>query len=509
MAAALGCALSQASEPTAVDAEPDLARRVALTTAALTIGRVVALLAGIATVSVASRYLGLHDFGALSVGMAYSSLFAVLTDLGLSTVATREISREPEREPHVIATVLGVGLVMAIAAAALGVGLMLAIYGGSHEARTREAILILLSQVLVTPVTGATRAFFTARQRGYLIAWGDITLAAGMALFTAIAAAANLGFRAVVIAIAGGYITQALVMGALALRAGAKPGLRRRGGSHLVRLALPLAGTLLLNYLYFRLDVLLLSWLKTDVDVARYSLAYRVLEGLMVLPSYVMLALFPAIARAEFDRPRLAITVGTALSALEAAALPLAALMAMFSPEIVILLGGHKYAPAAPALAILAVALAISYVAGVFGSALMALGRQRTLFWLALAPLGVNLVMNLLLIPPLGASGAAIAVGLSEAVGLAVVGGYYIRVAGAPIQPRHLRILTAGVVLGLLAAVKFGLGLHRDPLLVTLVGGSVGVVLYAGAVLGLGALPSAITDQIPLPTRLRHSLPRG
>jgi O-antigen/teichoic acid export membrane protein len=501
--------LSSAPEPTAIDAGPGLARRVALTTAALTIGRVIALLAGIAAVSVASRYLGLREFGALSVGMAYSSLFAVLTDLGLSTVATREISRDPEQESHVIATVLGVGLVMAIGAAALGVGLMLAIYGGSHEGRTREAILILLSQVLVTPVTGATRAFFTARQRGYLIAWGDITLAVGMAAFTAVAAAANLGYSAVVIAVAGGYIAQALVMGSLALWAGAKPGLRRRGSSRLVRMALPLAGTLLLNYLYFRLDVLLLSWLKTDVAVARYSLAYRVLEGLMVLPSYVMLALFPAIARAELDRPRLAATVGTALSALEAAALPLAALMAMFSPEIVVLLGGHKYAAAAPSLAILAVALAVSYVAGVFGSALLALGRQQTLFWLALAPLGVNLLMNLLLIPPLGANGAAIAVGLSELVGLAVVGKYYVRVAGPPAQPRHLRILTAGLVLGLLAALKFGLGLHRDPLLITLVGGSLGAVLYAGAVLGLGAIPSSITDQIPLPSRLRQILPRG
>ena len=35
------------------------------------------------TVSLASRYLGVRQFGALSAAMAYASLFAVLTDLGL------------------------------------------------------------------------------------------------------------------------------------------------------------------------------------------------------------------------------------------------------------------------------------------------------------------------------------------------------------------------------------------------------------------------------------------
>ena len=244
-----------------------------------------------------------------------------------------------------------------------------------------------------------------------------MTLSVGMAVFTAIAAVAHLGFRAVAIAIAGGYVVQAVVMAAIALRAGARVRPARQGSLRLIGLALPLGGTLLLNYLYFRLDVLLLSWMKSDVAVAQYGLAYRVLEGLMVLPSYVMLALFPTIARSENDRPRLAATIGTALAGLEPAALGMAGLVAIFSREIVVILGGQKYAAAAPALAILAVALAISYLSGVYGNALMALGRQRTLLWLSLGPLAANLVVNLALIPPLGVNGAAVALVVSEVIG--------------------------------------------------------------------------------------------
>jgi O-antigen/teichoic acid export membrane protein len=249
--------------------------------------------------------------------------------------------------------------------------------------------------------------------------------------------------------------------------------------------------------------------LTTDADVARYGLAYRVIEGLMVLPGYVMLALFPMIARNEDDHGRLAAFIGTALAGLEAIALPVAAMVAIFSPQLMVLLGGPKYAAAAPVLAILAVALGLSYVAGVFGNALMALGRQRTLFWLGIGPLAVNLVANLALIPPLGTNGAAIAVVASEVVGLLLVRGFYVRVAGPPVPPPHLKILLAGSGLAVLAAVKFALPLSGRPLLTLVVGGLLGTLVYSALLLRLGALPEPIMDRLPLPTWLVRTFPRA
>jgi O-antigen/teichoic acid export membrane protein len=215
-----------------------------------------------------------------------------------------------------------------------------------------------------------------------------------------------------------------------------------------------------------------------------------------------MLALFPIIARSEDDPGRLRRTVGTALGGLEAVALPVAALVAIFSPEIVVLLGGHKYAPAAPVLAVLSIALGLSYVNGVYGNALIALGRQRRLFWLASATMVVNLVVNLALIPPLGPLGAAIAVGISEIVGIALVERYYVHVAGPPVRPPHMRILMAGTSLAVLAAVKFALPLGARPLLVVAVGGPLGAIVYGALLFRLGALPRPIADRLPLPTWL-------
>ena len=498
---------AETQTPAPAEASDGLARNVLLTTTTLVAARVVALAAGVVALSLASRYLPVGSFGALSAGMAYASLFAVMTDLGLSTVATREISRSPEHERRVLGNVLGMGMVLAVLAVALGLLAMNLVYPGAGNAATRLAIEILLVQVFAAPITGAARAFFIARQRGYLIACGDVALAAGMAVFTAAAVAGDLGYRAVVIAIAGGYVAQALTMAAIALAAGVRVRYHHRTAISLMKVALPLGGVLLLNYLYFRLDVLLLSWMKSDVDVARYGLAYRVIEGLMVLPSYLMLALFPSIARSEGDSGRLAAVVGAAVAGLEATALLVTALVSILSPELVVVLGGSKYAAAAPVLAILSAALGLSYIAGAYGNALIALGHQRRLFWLGVGPLAVNLLVNLVLIPPFGPTGAATAVVISELLGLLLARGFYVRVAGRPSRTPHVPILAAGLGLGVLAAIKFALPLGGQPVLTIVLGGILGAVVYAALLLRLGGLPSSVTDQLPLPNWLRRIRP--
>ncbi len=93
-----------------------LARKVALTTASLVAGRAVAVLAGVVTVGLASRYLGLEGFGALTLAMSIVAFVALMTDLGLSTMAAREIAREPEREREILGNVLALGLAAAVIA---------------------------------------------------------------------------------------------------------------------------------------------------------------------------------------------------------------------------------------------------------------------------------------------------------------------------------------------------------------------------------------------------------
>jgi O-antigen/teichoic acid export membrane protein len=476
-----------------------LARNVAVTTGALVVSRTVTIVAGIVTVGFASRYLGLNQFGAMTAAMAYASLFAVITDLGISTVATREIARNPQREREILGSAVRVGLAGAVVFAAAGLLIAQVVYPGHNDHDTRWAIAILLIQLACSPFTSAARAHFVAGQRGYLIAFGDVALAVGMACLTAVAVAADLGFHAVVAAVAGGYVAQGIVMTAVAARTGGiSLGGNRAVATMLLRLGLPLAGTLIINYLYFRLDVLLLSWLKSDRDVAIYGVAYRVVEGLMVLPAYLMLALFPEIARLQEQRERLDAIIAAAMRTMETLALPLTLLTIVFSREIVEVVGGGKYHEGAAVLAILMAGVGVSYLNGVYGNALPALGRQGRLFRWSLPVIGLNLVLNLALIPPLGVRGAAIAVVASEVLGFYVVRRLYMEV-GRPARIGDPSLIAAAAVMLAVVAPKFLIGHHGavPSFAIAAAGGGLGLIAYVIALVGFRAVPEAIAVHLP------------
>lgn len=474
-----------------------LARKVAVTTVSLAAGRAVALLAGIGATALASRYLGLDGFGALTLAMAIVSLIALLTDLGLSTMAAREIARAPERQREILGNVLSLGLAFSAVAALLLIAIVEIAYAGNPD--VRRAILVLSLQLVTSPFLSASRAYFQAAQRGHLIAIGDVALAVAVFGGSLIAYEADLGFTAMVGAIAAGYVAQAAAM-TLLMPSGLRLAwaARRDVWGLLLRISLPLGATMIVNYLYFRLDVVLLSIFEGEESVAVYGLAYRVLEGLMVLPSYFMLALFPEIARLTGQRERVDGIVSAALSVMEVIALPAVLLVAVFADDVIRVIAGQDFADAAWVLRILTLALGISYLNGVYGHALPALGRQNRLFVLSLTVLVCNLAINLALIPPFGVVGAAVAVVISEVIAFVFVRRLYGEVGTAPRPTVDLRMLLAGAVMvvavtpALLLPDTFG-----GALVAVALGGTVGMLVYVAVLIGLKAVPQAIAVHLP------------
>jgi O-antigen/teichoic acid export membrane protein len=273
----------------------------------------------------------------------------------------------------------------------------------------------------------------------------------------------------------------------------------------LFKLALPLGATLIVNFLYFRFDLLLLGWLREPSDVAIYGLAYKVIEAFIVIPSYFMITLFPEIARMEGDSERLRGVMNQALSAMEVLAIPILVLVVALARPIVVLIGGTEFEDAAVVLQILTVGLAVSFVNGVYGNALVALGRQAKLFWLSLLVLGANVAMNLVAIPLWGVQGAATAVSISEIIAFVVVRRLYAAAATLPHSARRGRVVIAGLAMAASLAWVPWAPLGDLPLVI--VAGVVGTVVYGGALLALRALPEVVETELltPLMRRIRRT----
>jgi O-antigen/teichoic acid export membrane protein len=132
-------------------------------------------------------------------------------------------------------------------------------------------------------------------------------------------------------------------------------------------------------------------------------------------------------------------------------ALPVTVGGAMLAPGIIDFVFGAPYAPAAPVLRILIVSIPLLLLRSVAQATLLAAGRQdRVLHATAIAAL-VTVALNLLLIPPLGMTGAAITTVCAELARLAAAA-VYSHAAAYPF-PSLGRAWKAGVATALMAAV--------------------------------------------------------
>ena len=87
-------------------------RRVATNTALQLAGKAVVMLVGLASIAVATRYLEASGYGKFALALAFVQTFGLLADVGLLTVAVREMSRTPGRVSELAGAVLALRLAL-------------------------------------------------------------------------------------------------------------------------------------------------------------------------------------------------------------------------------------------------------------------------------------------------------------------------------------------------------------------------------------------------------------
>jgi O-antigen/teichoic acid export membrane protein len=470
-----------------------LGRLVALNTTLLTLGRLLTAAGGVVGIALATRYLPQGLFGQLLAALSFIGIFQVTTDLGLWTIASREIARRRDEERMILSAVFTLGMVLLVVTIILGLIGAFVLYSGASRASTREAIAILLIQFLLAGLAGSASAHLTAHQRAGAIALGAILSTALFVGFLAVVVSLRLGFAWVVVAYTLAAVSSPLLpiismLRRVRLRLSWDSALLR----YMLRTTLPQGLLLVLSVVYFRIDTVLLSLLSSSRQVALYGLAYRVVEFFAFLPVYFMGVLFPVLARTQPFSERLAELVGGATASMLVGGLATLALVVTFAPEVVrILSGAPSYAHAVDVLRLLSVSLLAIFITNAFFQTLIALNRQRNLIRIAAVVLVVNVAANCALIPFLGASGAAIALMISEVIGLALALIAYREIGPLPRIPRLWRILIATAGLGvsgwLVGSVLFGD--TRHPVLGLVVGGAVALLVYGLLMRYLDALP--------------------
>jgi O-antigen/teichoic acid export membrane protein len=461
----------------------NIPQRVAFNTSVQLVARIGAITLALVSFGLVTRYLGVEGFGEYALVLAFLALLVPVSDLGLTAIGVRELAADPEHEEQLVGDLLGLRILIALAAAVLlAVVSPLFPYSAEVESGLRLAAIGLFALVL----TGLPLIVFQSRQRLELSALVDFVTAAATLAFVVLATQADLGFDALVLAtVLAGFSAAAvgLVLAGRLVRL--RPLFHRERMRALLAAALPVGAFLVFVVAQLRIDTVLLSLLKPVEDVGIYGAAYRFLEQALFFPGLFMAAVYPIFATLVANRdPGLQLAIDKSLTFLLATAIPLAAGSFVLAPDILRLLAGDEFDEAVEPMRILAFAAVFAFTTALFSSLLVLFEQQRRLLRLVAGAFAINVVLNLILIPQFSYTGAASASVATQAF-------FGVALMVAALRQGHLslhlaplpRILfaTAGMcaVLWLTASLPFGVTVIAGIVAYTVLGYALGVVTRA------------------------------
>ena len=465
-------ALEPLENPGAGQATKRTARNAAVSAAADVAGKVATL----AYTVIAVRELSTADYGAFAFAISLALLAGALPTWGFDTVVVQQGSKDRAALPRLLAESLAWKGAISLPL----FGLIALFSAGTRDGHARTALLMVLVATLLDLVDASSRNATAALQRLAGVSAALVVqrlLTAGLAIAALLTGRGLVGLAAAYLfGSAFGTATVVVARRRLGVRADFKS-VTRTGLRALLR-ASTSAGLLgLVAMALFRIDAVLLAFIRGDAEVAAYTAAYRLVETVLFIAWAAGRALFPVMAAAG-DAREVRQAVDQGVAAVGAVYVPFGVVALFEGPAVLAFVYSPQYevlsGPTLQWLALAPLFFAIAYLAQF---ALLARHRDSTAVWAATAAAAANVAINLALIPVLGGPGAAIATTAAYVVETVAM---LLLCRPAIGLPRPDRALVQAALAGAaLAATLFGLRLHVVAEVV------VGSVVYAAVWLAL------------------------
>jgi len=167
--------------------------------------------------------------------------------------------------------------------------------------------------------------------------------------------------------------------------------------------------------IYFKINLIMLNFIRGNTEVGLYSAAYKFFEVFLFLPALLMGVLYPRFAKYESK-----VTVNERASEVQTylciLGLSIVMFIFIFAKPIIKYSFGDNYMGAVVLLKILILTLGLYFFNCILPTSLNSQGYERRTIVALIVGIALNIVMNVLFIPSLGAMGASIATLIAEII---------------------------------------------------------------------------------------------
>lgn len=380
---------------------------------------IVKVIAFIYTIFLAAA-LGVEQFGLYITALAYFSLFSSVTDFGFNRFLIREGAKSPQKLSEYLQTVLLTRITLTSVFFAL---ISVLLYWLDSDVKRVNLVALALLAVVPQAIAFTLDAALVAEEKMRVSAVGFVILSLANLIIGYSLIQSGAGSTGAVIAVG---LSQLFYSGVLFIF------LHRTGfgwqnkvyWQHLKEIAkgsLPYGILGILGLVYFRIDALLLTYLKGSYEAGIYGVAFRFLEAVVFIPSALATALFPVLSRLhQQDTAQIKKLYFSSLKIIGLISLVIMMIFLGVLPWL-INLALPQYLESIAVLRVLSLTIPFMFL-HVIGTIVLLSSEKllKPVIYLSLGTVTFNIVLNLIFIPLYGVMGVAYVTVLSEALSFVV-----------------------------------------------------------------------------------------
>ena len=386
----------------------ELKRKIAKNTLVQIIGKVLSTILGVISLAIMARYLGASGFGKYSTIITFVSFFAMSADLGLTLISAQIISRPDENQNKALSNLFTLRLVSAL----IIIGLApLTIMFFPYENDIKIGVLISTLIFLFPALNQIPTALFQKNLKMEKVMASEVLSKTLLVFLIFLVAKLDQGLNGMLWASVFGSILGFMILWFYGQKA-AKINLEFDFvfWKKIIKKSWPLATTIILNLLYLKGDILILSLFKSEIEVGIYGASYRAIEVIGTIPYMFAGIMLPIFTKNWFAKENtfLKKVMQKSFDFMIILALPLAIGTQFIATQVMTIIAGQDFNDSGRPLQILIISTSILFISSVFSHIIIAIEKQKKVIGLYIFTAISSLILYLFLIPKYSYLGGAI-----------------------------------------------------------------------------------------------------
>ncbi len=372
-------------------------------------GKIIQMIFGFLVGILIARYLGPSNYGLINYAGAYIGFFTALSTLGINSVIVKEIIDNADDEGMVIGTSIALKSVASFCSAIL---ILVIVYFVDEGDPLTLSVVALCSIGTIFNVLETFNYWFQSKLMSKVTAIATLIAYFATAAYRIILLIFGCSVKYFAFASSVDYIVAGFILFIFYKRnRGPKLSFSKNYSNNLLKTSSPFIVSSLMVAIYAQTDKIMIKQMISEAEIGYYSLASDINMKWCFVLSAIIDSLSPPILTAfnegeidKFNRNnKILYSIVFYLSTF------VAIIFTIIATPLIGIIYGADYLPAVGPLRVVTWYTAFAYLGVARNAWIVSMHAQKYLKYIYASAAVSNVILNLILIPPMGATGAAIA----------------------------------------------------------------------------------------------------